>query len=135
MVHSFQISDEEAQRLNNLFASIGREYQEIQDILSSHMSSMPITQPSRPEVREQSVGLLGTPPVPDISRVQWRIKGGGDAEPDDEYAFAFATKPNGSPNTEVADIVAYLKSHGNKFETGGYTITLKDKFIGRAKKR
>ncbi len=75
----------------------------------------------------------------DLAAIQWkRAKkdGGGDANLDDNFAWAFAQNMNGIVPPEKKQLVDYLKQYG-KIQQNGYELSLsKDgKFLNRTRNR
>jgi hypothetical protein len=87
---------------------------------------------SKPQSMQQSTDTLA---VPDINRIKWKIRGGMDASPDNEWAFVFRANRDGSIPSDRAQVVDYLNSHGGKFKRDGFEVSIsKDgKFINRNK--
>jgi hypothetical protein len=70
--------------------------------------------------------------TPSIEGIQWRVKGGGSADPSDTFAFDSISDRDGRVSKEKALFVDYIKQRGS-FQAEGYEVTLsKDgKFLQR----
>jgi hypothetical protein len=70
--------------------------------------------------------------TPSIEGVKWRVKGGGSAGPNDDFAFDFTQDRDGKVPKEKAPIVDYIKQKG-PFQASGYEVTLSKngKFLQR----
>ncbi len=75
---------------------------------------------------------LGTGQRASIDGIQWRVKGGGSAEPSDDFAFDFVSDRDGRVSMEKVPLIDYIKQRG-PFQADGYEVTLsKDgKFLQR----
>ena len=70
--------------------------------------------------------------TPSIDGIKWRVKGGGSAGPNDDFAFDFTQDRDGKVPKEKVPILDYIKQKG-PFQAEGYEVTLsKDgKFLQR----
>ena len=70
--------------------------------------------------------------MPSIDGVRWRVKGGGSAEPSDDFAFDFVSDRDGRIPKEKKAIVDHVKQRG-PLRVDEYEVTLsKDgKFLQR----
>ena len=95
------------------------------------------------ELRELFAGGFSSKPIPvephafDIAAVQWKRKnadGGGDADLNDGFAWAFAADQNGVVPPDKKPLVDYLKRYG-KVQQNGYELGIsKDgKFLNRTR--
>lgn len=126
---SFTLSPEQVERLLKGFETMERSLTEIRAVYAESASTMF----AQPQPQPQNMGQLG---IPNIDRARWRIKGGGDATPNDTWAFCFAHNQNGTTSPENQAILDYLSTHSGRFKVNGYSITLSrdGKFINRSKK-
>jgi len=72
--------------------------------------------------------------IPNISKINWRVKGGRIAGSADEFAFDFALDREGQIPRDKAPIIDYIKKRG-KLGVDGFDVTRsKDgKFLQRVK--
>jgi hypothetical protein len=70
--------------------------------------------------------------TPCIDGIRWRVKGGGSADPSDDFAFDFSQDRNGVVSKDKSLIIDYIKRMG-PFQVDGYEVSLsKDgKFLQR----
>ena len=85
------LSQNQVEKLLNIIEESERCLLEARTILSMNVVTKPIQTP--------------TPNTPSIDGVNWRVKGGGSAEPNDKFAFDFVSDRGGRVSKEKAPIV------------------------------
>ena len=127
---SISLSQSDVDRLLDSLERLERSASEVRQVLGQNI----VPASMRVEVKspKTSTAPIKTP-IPDISRVKWKLKGGLDANPDSEFAYAFTADQKGKMYTEVQLILEYLKSNGGKTSFEGYELTVSQngKFLNR----
>ena len=113
------LSQNQIEKLLSIIEESERCLLEARSILSMNTSAKPAQAPTQQR-------------TPSIEGVKWRVKGGGSAGPNDDFAFDFTQDRDGKVPKEKAPIIDYIKQKG-PFQAEGYEVTLsKDgKFLQR----
>jgi hypothetical protein len=113
------LSQSQAEKLLSIIEECERCLLEARSILGSNANSKPIQTQNQPK-------------TPSIESIKWRVKGGGSAEPSDDFAFDFVSDRDGRVSKEKKAIVDHIKQRG-PLRVDEYEVTLsKDsKFLQR----
>jgi hypothetical protein len=119
---SVTLSQSQVEKLMNIIEESERNLLEARSILTMNTSTKPASSTPTQQM------------VPNIDRVQWRVKGGRSAGSGDDFAFDFTQDRDGKVQREKALIIDYIKVKG-PFRVENYDVTLsKDgKFLQRVK--
>lgn len=127
---SISLNHSEIDRLLDSLEKLEKSASELRQILGQNISSSSMK-------NEAKQTKYSSPParsaVPDISKVKWKLKGGADADPYAEFAYAFTSDQKGKSYAEVEPILEYLKTNGGKSTLDGYELTVSQngKFLNR----
>lgn len=127
---SISLSQSDVDRLLDSLERLERSASEVRQVLGQNL--IPID--SKPEVKPSKAFTMPIKTIiPDISRVKWKLKGGLDANPEAEFAYAFTADQKGKVHPEVQRVLEYLKSNGGKSSLEGYELTVSQngKFLNR----
>ena len=127
---SISLSQSDVNRLLESLEKLEKSASEVRQVLGQNIVPSSI----RTEAKSPKTStVLIKNAMPDISRVKWKLKGGLDANPKDEFAYAFTTDQKGKVYTEVQPVLEYLKSNGGKSSLEGYELTVSQngKFLNR----
>jgi hypothetical protein len=127
---SISLSQSDVDRLLDSLEKLERSASEVRQVLGQNIVSSSLRTEVKPP--KASTAPIKTT-MPDISRVKWKLKGGLDASPDSEFAYAFTADQKGKMYAEVQPVLEFLKSNGGKSSLEGYELTVSQngKFLNR----
>ena len=127
---SISLSQSDVDRLLDSLERLERSASEVRQVLGQNIvpSSM------RTEVKPQKASTTSIKTImPDITRIKWKLKGGLDANPEAEFAYAFTADQKGKVYSEVQPVLENLKLNAGKSSIDGYELTVSQngKFLNR----
>ena len=126
---SISLNQSDVDRLLDSLERLERSASEVRQVLGQNLA--PVS--TRIEFKPPKASISSRDTAPDLSRVKWKLKGGLDANPEAEFAYAFTADQKGSVYSEVQPVLEYLKSNGGKSSLEGYELTVSQngKFLNR----